>query len=438
MKKIMLTGILSLGTLMTVNLPGSDYITVHAASPSKIAVTDFSYSQQILLEKQYQKETGTVIEKNEDYLTLSNGNLTIKAFVSDNVLKEVNVGDTVNVYAHDFGPSTIINAPLVARNAIIQKIGEKNFLEKQYQKEIGTVIEKNEDHLTLSNGNLTIEAFVSDNVFKEVNVGDTVNVYAHDFGPSMMINMPLVARDAILQKINSQENTSKVNEKQNEDFIIGTVMTSEEYFVTVEYKNTEGKSELVDIDFSKGHNFKQGDKVKVANKPKWEHRKIGLHNVTFASEDSISKVNEKQNEDFVIGEIYNAERYHVSVKYINNKGQTDYVHVNTSHEHNFKDGDRVKVINKKNWDGRFALEGSISKFNENEKQNEDFVIGEIYNAEKYHVSVKYINNKGQTDYVHMNTSQGHEFKDGDRVKVINKKNWDGRFTLEGSILKLNK
>ncbi len=38
----------------------------------------------------------------------------------------------------------------------------------------------------------------------------------------------------------------------------------------------------------------------------------------------------------------------------------------------------------------------------------------------------------------MNTSQGHEFKDGDRVKVINKKNWDGRFTLEGSILKLNK
>ncbi|WP_116777475.1 S-layer homology domain-containing protein [Bacillus thuringiensis] len=254
--------------------------------------SDFSNSQQILLEKQYQKETGTVIEKNEDHLTLSKGNLTIKAFVSDNVLKEVNVGDTVNVYAPDFGPSTMINAPLIARNAIIQKIGEKNFLEKQYQKETGTVIEKNEDHLTLSKGNLTIKAFVSDNVLKEVNVGDTVNVYAPDFGPSTMINAPLIARDAIIQKINSQENTSKVNEKQNEDFIIGTVMTSEEYFVTVEYKNTEGKSALVDIDFSKGHNFKQGDKVKVANKSKWEHRKIGLHNVTFASEDSISKVND--------------------------------------------------------------------------------------------------------------------------------------------------
>ncbi|QEL82280.1 hypothetical protein DN407_27220 (plasmid) [Bacillus sp. JAS24-2] len=158
-------------------------------------------SQQVLLEKQYQKEMGTVIEKNEDHLTLSNGNLTIEAFVSDNVLKGVNVGDTVNVYAPDFGPSTMINAPLVARNAIIQKIGEKNFLEKQYQKETGTVIEKNEDYLTVSNGNLTIEASVSDNVLKEVNVGDTVNVYAPDFGPSMMINAPLIARDAIIQKI---------------------------------------------------------------------------------------------------------------------------------------------------------------------------------------------------------------------------------------------
>ncbi|MEI5887859.1 S-layer homology domain-containing protein [Bacillus albus] len=249
-------------------------------------------SQQVLLEKQYQKEMGTVIEKNEDHLTLSNGNLTIKAFVSDNVLKEVNVGDIVNVYAPDFGPSTMINAPLVARNAIIQKIGEKNFLEKQYQKETGTVIEKNEDYLTLSNGNLTIEASVSDNVLKEVNVGDTVNVYAPDFGPSMMINAPLIARDAIIQKIDSQEKTSKVNKEKNEDFIIGTVMTSAEYFVTVEYKNIEGKSELVDIDFSKGHNFKQGDKVKVANKQKWKHQKIGLHNVTSASEDSISKVND--------------------------------------------------------------------------------------------------------------------------------------------------
>ncbi|OUA65522.1 hypothetical protein [Bacillus thuringiensis] len=375
MKKIMLTSILSLGTLMTVNLPGLDYITVHAAGPSKIAVTDFSYSQQVLLEKQYQKEMGTVIEKNEDHLTLSNGNLTIKAFVSDNVLKEVNVGDTVNVYAPDFGPSMMINAPLIARDAIIQKIGEKNFLEKQYQKETGTVIEKNEDYLTVSNGNLTIEASVSDNVLKEVNVGDTVNVYAPDFGPSMMINAPLIARDAIIQKIDSQEKTSKVNEEKNEDFIIGTVMTSAEYFVTVEYKNMEGKSELVDIDFSKDHNFKQGDKVKVTNKGKWEHRKIGLHNVTSASENSISKINEKQNEDFIIGTVMTSAEYFVTVEYKNMEGKSELVDIDFSKGHNFKQGDKVKVTNKGKWEHRkiglhnvtSASEDSISKINEKQK-----------------------------------------------------------------------
>ncbi|MGA4590233.1 hypothetical protein ACPA31_30000, partial [Bacillus bombysepticus] len=224
MKKIMLTSVLSLGTLMSVNLPGLDYMTVHAASPSKINVTDSSYSQQVLLEKQYQKQTGTIIEKNEGQLTLSKGNLTIQVYVSDNVIKEVNVGDTVNVYAPDFGPSMMIDAPLIARDGIIQKTGEKNFLEKQYQKQTGTVIEKNEDFLTLSKGNLTIQVYVSDNVLKEVNVGDTVNVYAPNFEPSMRIN-------SIVQKIDNKGSISKVNEEKNEDFIMGTVMTSAGHFV---------------------------------------------------------------------------------------------------------------------------------------------------------------------------------------------------------------
>ncbi|MGQ7871494.1 S-layer homology domain-containing protein [Bacillus sp. 1A] len=244
--------------------------------------------------------------------------------------------------------------------------------------------------------------------------------------------------------ISPEGSISKVNEEQKEEFEIGEVegITKDKSidYIEVKLKDNEGKKQYVDVPIPQGHSYKKGDKVKVGHKEEWE-KKVNNRNMTawIGPEGAISKVtgNEKQNEDFVIGEIYNAERYHVSVKYINNKGQTDYVHVNTSHEHNFKDRDRVKVINKKSWDGRFALEGSISKFNENEKQNEDFVIGEIYNAEKYHVSVKYINNKGQTDYVHMNTSHGHDFKDGDRVKVINKKNWDGRFTLEGSISKVN-
>ncbi|MEK5131994.1 S-layer homology domain-containing protein [Bacillus sp. FSL W8-0640] len=234
---------------------------------------------------------------------------------------------------------------------------------------------------------------------------------------------------------------TKINEEQKEEFVIGEIEDKYEEnsteYVEVRLEDNEGKKQYVDIPVTKG-DFKIGDKVKVTNKEKWEKITApAFLNVWRGPEESILKVNEEQNEDFVIGEVYNAEKNHVSVEYINHKGQTGYVHVNISHGHSFKDGDRVKVINKKNWDGNFALEGSISKFIENEKQNEDFVIGEIYGAEKNHVSVKYINNKGQTDYVHMNTAHGHDFKDGDRVKVINKKNWDGNFALEGAISKIN-
>ncbi|MGH0610118.1 hypothetical protein ACQVPR_14745, partial [Bacillus cereus] len=52
------------------------------------------------------------------------------------------------------------------------------------------------------------------------------------------------------------------------------------------------KKQIVDIDFpnADNSNFKTGDTVKVANKDKWEHKKIGMHDVTIASADSISKV----------------------------------------------------------------------------------------------------------------------------------------------------
>ncbi|MDA2359191.1 hypothetical protein PDN49_31725, partial [Bacillus cereus] len=63
-------------------------------------------------------------------------------------------------------------------------------------------------------------------------------------------------------------------------------------YATVEYKDSEGKKQIVDIDFpnADNSNFKTGDTVKVANKDKWEHKKIGMHDVTIASADSISKV----------------------------------------------------------------------------------------------------------------------------------------------------
>ncbi|MCM3223926.1 S-layer homology domain-containing protein, partial [Bacillus cereus] len=221
---------------------------------------------------------------------------------------------------------------------------------------------------------------------------------------------------------NSKGHIANVNEKKKEDFVIGEIegilKEKSGEIIEVRLKDNEGKKQYVDIPVSQGHSYKKGDKVKVENKGEWaEAPSTPYTNVWIAQEGSISKIigNEKQNEDFVIGEIYNADEEYVSVKYINNQGQTGYVHVKTPHGHDFKNGDRVKVINKKNWKGNFALEGSISKLIQNEIQNKDFVIGEIYNADEEYVSVKYINNQGQTGYVHVKTPHGHDFKNGDRV-----------------------
>ncbi|MGA4487554.1 hypothetical protein ACPA3B_29915, partial [Bacillus bombysepticus] len=145
--------------------------------------------------------------------------------------------------------------------------------------------------------------------------------------------------------------------------------------VTVEYKNVEGKSELVDIDFSKGHNFKEGDKVKITNKGKWEHRKIGKYNLTIASEDSISKVNEEKNEDFIMGTVMTSAGHFVTVEYKNVEGKSELVDIDFSKGHNFKEGDKVKVTNKGKWEHRkigkynltIASEDSISKVSEKQK-----------------------------------------------------------------------
>lgn len=147
-------------------------------------------------------------------------------------------------------------------------------------------------------------------------------------------------------------------------------------YIKVNYNDNDGKDHSVYVWASKKHSFEEGDTVKVSMIGNYGetvyHKRFGYQTTQYDnakskvltdSQGAITKVNEKQNEELVMGEIYNAEKYHVSVKYINNKGQTEYVHMNTSQDHEFKDGDRVKVINKKNWDGRFTLEGYISKLN---------------------------------------------------------------------------
>ncbi|MDA2359239.1 hypothetical protein PDN49_32000, partial [Bacillus cereus] len=122
--------------------------------------------------------------------------------------------------------------------------------------------------------------------------------------------------DSISKVVNPSQNNIE-STKQGENFIVGVITDADDYYATVEYKDSEGKKQIVDIDFpnADNSNFKTGDTVKVANKDKWEHKKIGMHDVTIASVDSISKVvnpsqnnieSTKQGENFIVGVITDA------------------------------------------------------------------------------------------------------------------------------------
>ncbi|PFA67233.1 S-layer homology domain-containing protein [Bacillus cereus] len=262
---------------------------------------------------------------------------------------------------------------------------------------------------------------------------------------------------------NSKETISAIKEERMDGVVSSIIRDTNGDYIKINYKDKNGEEHSVYVGALKNHLFKEGDTVKVSDGGLYGkmvfHKRFGYNTTEYTSSNSkvltdlkeaITKVNEKQKEDFVIGEVEDIFKDgsfdDIQVRLKDNEGKKQYVDVPVSQGHSYKKGDKVQVGNKGEWKEIasnpymttwMSPKESISKLNENEKQKEDFVIGEIYNADRYHVSVKYINNKGQTDYVHVNTSNEHDFKDGDRVKVINKKNWNGRFALEGSISKVN-
>ncbi|PGS78806.1 hypothetical protein COD02_29620 [Bacillus thuringiensis] len=88
-------------------------------------------------------------------------------------------------------------------NPIIQKNNEQNVLEKQYQKRTGKIIEKTGDGFTIEQDGLEIVARVTPDVFKLVNVGDNVNVYAPSFFRTPVPNSPLITKGtAVVEKLN--------------------------------------------------------------------------------------------------------------------------------------------------------------------------------------------------------------------------------------------
>ncbi|HGA0513335.1 TPA: S-layer homology domain-containing protein [Bacillus pacificus] len=85
--------------------------------------------------------------------------------------------------------------------------------------------------------------------------------------------------------------------KKEENAVVGVINDADSYYVTVAYKNANGNNQEVTIDFPNGSNsnFKNGDKVKVANKDQWKHQKIYGQTVFYTDVSSISKINEESN-----------------------------------------------------------------------------------------------------------------------------------------------
>ncbi|MFP3670671.1 S-layer homology domain-containing protein, partial [Priestia sp. SIMBA_032] len=74
---------------------------------------------------QHQKLSGKVIEKTEDGLVVSSKNSSVYAMVSSpEVLKNIQIGDTVTIYAPMFIGS-IPGDPATAKYAIVQKENEE-------------------------------------------------------------------------------------------------------------------------------------------------------------------------------------------------------------------------------------------------------------------------------------------------------------------------
>ncbi|MED2252947.1 S-layer homology domain-containing protein, partial [Bacillus thuringiensis] len=168
---------------------------------SELKEKDYTSTNTLL--NQHQKLSGKVIEKTNDGLVVSGKNSSVYAIVSSpEVLKDIQIGDTVTVYAPMF-ISSIPGDPATAKYAIVQKENEENVLKKQYKMHTGSVINKKKDTIQISNEGLTVTAAVSSEVLEDIQVGDTVTIY----GASFMSNMAsgdLSAKAPIIEKLASK------------------------------------------------------------------------------------------------------------------------------------------------------------------------------------------------------------------------------------------
>ncbi|HDR4805440.1 TPA: hypothetical protein QCR31_005631, partial [Bacillus cereus] len=198
-----------------------------------------------------------------------------------------------------YSSNTFADVSITNSKHAISKISEvqnQNFI-------VGTVIDA-------YNGDISVEYNTSGGKSEMVNVkankgqtfvkGDKVQVSNKS---EWKIQNP---GHAIYEYYQAPDNSiSKVNEKQIQNFVVGTVIDAYNGDISVEYNTSGGKSEMVAIKVTKEQTFAKGDKVQVSNKSEWKIQNPGhaIYEYYQAPDNSISKVSEKQNQNFIVGTV---------------------------------------------------------------------------------------------------------------------------------------
>ncbi|WP_414835548.1 S-layer homology domain-containing protein [Bacillus sp. Ba 3] len=189
---------------MDINSKGVESISIeNRFLTTETAVSTQNKKEQILL-NQHKKRSGKVTAKTEKSLIISDGNISLDAMVSSpETLKDIQIGDTVTIYAPIFIDGLVFGQPDTAKYAIVQKENEENVLKKQYKKHTGNVINKSNDAIEIANEDSTVSAIVSPEILQDINIGDTITIYGAYFMNNMATG-ELSAKAPIIEKLASK------------------------------------------------------------------------------------------------------------------------------------------------------------------------------------------------------------------------------------------
>ncbi|MGM2748312.1 S-layer homology domain-containing protein [Bacillus cereus group sp. Bce010] len=178
----------------------SKTVTPNTGMDKSKAISEVDKKEKALL-NQHKKRSGKVTAKTEKSLIISDGNTSLDAMVSSpEILKDIQIGDTVTIYAPIFKDGLVFGQPDTAKYAIVQKENEENVLKKQYKKHTGNVINKSNDVIEISSEDSTVSAIVSPEVLQDINIGDTVTIYGAYFMNNMATG-ELSAKAPIVEKV---------------------------------------------------------------------------------------------------------------------------------------------------------------------------------------------------------------------------------------------